>query len=152
MTRTYYKCAAGAMLVFDITDTESFQHVKEWLEEVRQQASKNVSVVLVGNKTDLESKRVISTEEAKNLANENNMPYIETSAMTAQNISKAFDILAENICTKIENGQIDVTREDSGIKLGTEVNIEKSENLQSVQLKKSKPKEESSCACQLLNS
>ena len=83
-------------------------------------ANATISLLLVGNKSDL-TKREIASEIPKKFAAENRMEYIETSAKTGINISSAFDKIAKEITKKINNGMIDVTQESSGVKLGTEV-------------------------------
>ena len=71
ITRTYYKGAIGALLVYDITRRETFTHVTKWLDDVRTDSSKNVTVILIGNKKDLEDKRQVSYEEGEAFAKEN---------------------------------------------------------------------------------
>eukprot|EP00826_Nyctotherus_ovalis_P040341 TRINITY_DN3971_c0_g1_i11.p3 TRINITY_DN3971_c0_g1~~TRINITY_DN3971_c0_g1_i11.p3 ORF type:complete len:103 (+),score=25.95 TRINITY_DN3971_c0_g1_i11:464-772(+) len=78
--------------------------------------------MLVGNKSDIEE-REVSTETAQNFAKLNGMEYIETSAKTGTNVKEAFDEMTKAIYLKVKNGIIDVTQESSGVKLGTEVDI-----------------------------
>ena len=90
ITRTYYKGAIGALLVYDITRRETFTHVTKWLDDVRTNSSKNVTVILIGNKKDLEDKRQVSYEEGEAFAKENGLMFLETSAKTAYNVVEAF--------------------------------------------------------------
>ncbi|XP_019186765.1 PREDICTED: ras-related protein RGP1-like [Ipomoea nil] len=96
VTSAYYRGALGAMLVYDITKRQTFDHIARWLEELRGHADKNLVIILVGNKTDLESDRVVSTEDAKEYAEKENLFFIETSALDSTNVETAFlNILTE---------------------------------------------------------
>lgn len=90
MTSAYYRGALGAMLVYDITKRQSFDHVARWLEELRGHADKNLVVMLVGNKTDLEDQRAVSMEDAKEFAQNEGLFFLETSALDATNVESAF--------------------------------------------------------------
>ncbi|EOA18308.1 hypothetical protein CARUB_v10006821mg, partial [Capsella rubella] len=88
VTRMYYRGRAGALLVYDITRRETFNHLASWLEEARQHASEKMTTMLIGNKCDLEAKRAVSTEEGEQFAREHGLIFIEASAKTAQNVEK----------------------------------------------------------------
>ena len=103
ITRTYYKGAIGALLVYDITRRETFTHVKKWLQEVKVNSSKNICVILIGNKKDLEDRRKVSFEEGERFARENEIMFLETSAKTAFNVGEAFTLSAQAILNNIEN-------------------------------------------------
>lgn len=90
VTSAYYRGAVGAMLVYDITRRQSFDHIPRWLEELRSHADKNIVIMLVGNKTDLEKQRAVSTEDAKEFAEKEGLFFLETSALNASNIESAF--------------------------------------------------------------
>ena len=109
ITRTYYKGAIGALLVYDITRKETFTHVTKWLEDVRTNSSKNVTVILIGNKKDLDDKRQVSFEEGEAFAKEHGLMFLETSAKTALNVVEAFNISAQCILNNIEKTGIDPT-------------------------------------------
>jgi len=83
--------------VYDITDRESFDNVKQWLNEIDRYACENVNKLLVGNKSDLDSKRQVDFEEAKAFADERGIPFLETSAKSASNVEKAFLTMASEI-------------------------------------------------------
>jgi Ras-related protein Rab-1A len=91
---SYYRGAHGIMVVFDITNKESFENIPMWCEEIKKYASGSVKKILIGNKSDFESRRQIAYSEAKELADSLSMDYIETSAKTALNVEKAFYDLA----------------------------------------------------------
>ncbi|KAK1432722.1 hypothetical protein QVD17_09620 [Tagetes erecta] len=118
ITRSYYRGAAGALLVYDITRRETFSHLAGWLEDARQHGNPNMTVMLVGNKTDLSHKRAVSKEEGEQFAKENGLLFLEASARTSNNVDEAFLKTAEKILERIQEGVIDATDELSGIKIG----------------------------------
>ena len=118
ITRSYYRGAAGALLVYDITRRDTFQHLSRWLEEAKQHAQPNMVILLIGNKNDLEHRRAVSTEEGKAFADANGLLFLETSAKTAYNVEQAFLQTAQGIYGKIQSGEIDVSNESHGIKVG----------------------------------
>lgn len=119
ITRSYYRNAAGALLVYDITRRETFLHLTRWLEEARQNANPDMVIMLIGNKSDLEHRRQVSKEEGQRFAKEHNLIFLETSAKTAANVEQAFIDTAEKISKNIQQGIYDVTNEAHGIKVGT---------------------------------
>eukprot|EP00210_Caulerpa_lentillifera_P006834 g6533.t1 len=118
ITRSYYRGAAGALLVYDITRRETFKHLASWLEDARQHANPNMTIMLIGNKCDLANRRAVSTEEGEQFARENGLVFLETSAKTAHNVEEAFINTARKIYEKIEQGVFDVSNESYGIKVG----------------------------------
>ncbi|KAL8507893.1 hypothetical protein ACS0TY_018442 [Phlomoides rotata] len=118
ITRSYYRGAAGALLVYDITRRETFNHLASWLEDARQHANPNMSIMLIGNKCDLAHRRAVSTEEGEQFAKENGLIFMEASAKTAQNVEEAFIKTAATIYKKIQDGAFDVSNESYGIKVG----------------------------------
>lgn len=122
ITRSYYRDAAGALLVYDITRRESFNHLSRWLEEARQNGNPNMTIMLIGNKSDLEHRRAVSTKEGEIFAQENGLVFLETSAKSATNVETAFIKTAENIYEKIKEGVYDPSREGNGVKLGVMAN------------------------------
>jgi len=97
ITVSYYKGASGVMLVYDITDPESFSKLGEWLIEVEKNAPNNVYKILVGNKADLEDQRKVSYDQGKEFADTYGMKFIETSAKSAYNVSEAYDTMTREI-------------------------------------------------------
>ncbi|CAA3029706.1 ras-related protein RABA4c-like isoform X1 [Olea europaea var. sylvestris] len=96
VTSAYYRGAMGAMLVYDITKRQSFDHVVRWLDELRSHADKNIVIMLIGNKSDLGSLRAVPVEDAKEFAQRENLFFMETSALEATNVEPAFlNILTE---------------------------------------------------------
>lgn len=97
ITSSYYRGAHGIIVVYDTTDSETFEHVKTWLHEIDRYASENVNKLLVGNKSDLTTKRQVDMETAKEFAGNLNIPFLETSAKNATNVEDAFMTMAGEI-------------------------------------------------------
>ena len=100
ITNAYYKGAKGSLLVYDITNKKSFENVEKWISDLKANADEDISMILLGNKTDLEDKRVVSTEEGKNKAEFYNLTFMETSALNGNNIQEAFNELITDIYKK----------------------------------------------------
>ncbi|KAK9095857.1 hypothetical protein Sjap_021354 [Stephania japonica] len=96
ITSAYYRGALGALLVYDVTKPTTFENVSRWLKELRDHADSNIVIMLIGNKTDLKHLRAVATEDAQGFAEKEGLSFIETSALEAVNVEKAFQtILAE---------------------------------------------------------
>ena len=117
ITRTYYKGAIGALLVYDITRKETFEHIRKWYDEVKLNGSKDICCILIGNKKDLEEQRQVKYEEGKRLAEENNLLFLETSAKTAENVQEAFTISAERILDQINKSGVDPTAPSKNVRI-----------------------------------
>ncbi|KAK3386958.1 secretion-related small GTPase [Podospora didyma] len=122
VTRSYFRGASGALLVFDLSRKQTFQHVTDWLADLRQIAEPDIVVILVGNKADLTSsqehnKREVTHEEAEEWARRNGvLEYVETSAKSGENVEKAFMRVAERIYQNIQAGKYDLNDRRSGVK------------------------------------
>ncbi|KAL8127491.1 ras-related protein Rab11D [Apium graveolens] len=90
VTSAYYRGAVGAMLVYDITKRQTFDHIPRWLEELRGHADKNIVIILLGNKNDLEDQRAVPTDDAKEFAQKEGLFFLETSALQSTNVEDAF--------------------------------------------------------------
>merc|ERR1712022_11210 len=97
ITSSYYRGAHGIIVVYDVTDMESFNNVKQWLNEIDRYASEKVNKMLVGNKSDLTSKRAVDYNAAKEFADSLSLSFLETSAKNATNVEQAFITMAEEI-------------------------------------------------------
>mmetsp|Transcript_5907 Transcript_5907/g.6147 ORF Transcript_5907/g.6147 Transcript_5907/m.6147 type:complete len:195 (+) Transcript_5907:130-714(+) len=93
----YYRGAAAAIVVFDITKKDSFNGAKSWVKELQRRGDPNVVIALAGNKADMESKRKVQTEEAQQYALDSDIIYMETSAKTALNVRNLFVEIAKKL-------------------------------------------------------
>ncbi|KAK3315268.1 P-loop containing nucleoside triphosphate hydrolase protein [Apodospora peruviana] len=124
VTRSYFRGASGALLVFDLSRKQTFQHVTDWLNDLRQIAEPDIVVILVGNKADLASpdadggnKREVTHQEASEWARRNGvLEYVETSAKSGENVENAFMRVAERIYQNIQAGKYDLNDRRSGVK------------------------------------
>jgi Ras-related protein Rab-1A len=117
ITSSYYRGAHGIIVVYDTTDLESFNNVKQWLHEIDRYASENVNKLLVGNKADLTTKRAVSFEQAKEFADSLGIEFIETSAKSSTNVEKAFMMMASQIKQKYKTTSGSVSGSGSGVNL-----------------------------------
>ena len=102
ITKSYYRNAIGALLVYDITKKSSFEHLQKWLDSVKENSSKNIKIILIGNKIDLEDKREVTFQEGEEFAKNNGLFFLETSAKNFTNINESFNKLTEEIYDNIE--------------------------------------------------
>ena len=103
MIPSYIRDSSVAVIVYDITNRQSFLNTSKWLDDVRTERGDDVIIILVGNKTDLGEKyRTVSTKEGEEKAMENGILFIESSAKTGHNIKILFEKLAEQLPTKSE--------------------------------------------------
>ena len=116
ITRSYYRSAAGALLVYDVTNPESFENIANWLDEARVNGNPEMVLCLVANKCDLVNKRQVSTSDGEKLASENSLLYIETSALNSEGVSSAFEKIAERVLDKLRRGVIDPKIEEFGVR------------------------------------
>eukprot|EP01031_Cornospumella_fuschlensis_P035959 gene35958-43613_t len=93
----YYRGAAAAIVVYDITKKDSFNGAKSWVKELQRRGDPNVVIALAGNKADMEPKRKVQTEEAQQYAQENEIIFMETSAKTAVNVRNLFVEIAKKL-------------------------------------------------------
>ena len=97
ITKNYYKGAHGIVLIYDITNNQTFENVSKWVNQIHEEVSLNVVIFLAGNKLDLEKKREISYEIGEKLAKELGCTFFEASAKTGVNIDEIFNELAESL-------------------------------------------------------
>ena len=124
ITRSYYKSSTCAFIVYDITSKKTFTNVVSWLNECKEMCYKDILICLVGNKKDLESKRAVSTEEGKKVADDNGLLFYETSAQDGTNIEDMFNKVTSDVVNKIETGKIQLDTHNTGIKIGKYPNKE----------------------------
>ncbi|CAF4980352.1 unnamed protein product, partial [Rotaria socialis] len=106
---SYFKDAHAVMIVFDVTKQESFDNIKMWLEEINTNATTDVNIVLVGNKCDLASERVVDYAKAKELADSLHISYMEASAKDSSNVEQIFQMLTTEILSNNESPTVQTT-------------------------------------------
>jgi len=111
VTKSYYRGAAGALLVYDITRRVTYNHLTSWLSDARNLTHPNTVIMLVVNKKDLEEQRDVSYQEAENFAKENDILFVESSAKTGENVEEAFLKTAKLIFQSIQDGNVDLNSE-----------------------------------------
>lgn len=117
VTRSYYRGAVGCLIVYDITSRSSYERVPQWLQDVRQLAGKETTIMLIGNKSDMNDKRVITHNEVSLYAQENNLMHFETSASTGELVPDAFLKVAK-IALQKEMKATGEAETNGGVKLG----------------------------------
>merc|ERR1711904_762773 len=115
VTRSYYRGAVGALILYDVTSRGSYNNLSTWLRDAREQAGKNISIIAVGNKRDLKEERQVSFLEASRFAQEQDVLFLETSALTGENVQEVFDTLAQRILNKVEES---ISESSSDYRLG----------------------------------
>lgn len=127
ITRSYYRGAAAALLVFDTSRRASFSQITSWLSDCRNLTGPHTVIVLVGSKVDLTEQREVSFEEASRFAQENNLSYVETSAKTGQNVQEAFVRAANKVYENIQKGLVAADNVESGVQLAKAYDVGSSE-------------------------
>jgi len=115
VTRSYYRGAAGALLVYDITRRITYNHLTSWLTDARNLTNPNTIIMLIGNKKDLEAQRDVTYEEAAQFAKENGLIFVESSAKTGENVEEAFLKTAKLIFQNVQDGNVELANGDGGV-------------------------------------
>ncbi|XP_062975404.1 ras-related protein Rab-3D [Elgaria multicarinata webbii] len=134
ITTAYYRGAMGFLLMYDISNQESFNAVQDWATQIKTYSWDNAQVILVGNKCDLEDDRVIPTEDSKRLADELGFEFFEASAKDNINVKQVFERLVDIICEKM-NESLDASPGMS------------SSNHKNTALDETPPTQSSGCSC-----
>ena len=113
ITKNYYNNSNGIILVYSVIDKKSFDDISNWIDEIKEQTKDDIIIFLVGNKIDLNEKRVISIKEGEKLAENYHINYYETSAKTGKGIDKIFNDLIKQIYDKYSNNNI---KDDNDVK------------------------------------
>ena len=95
ITKNYYKGAHGIILIYDITNKKSFENVRNWINQIKEEVSEKVSIILVGNKIDDEEHRVVATDDGEKIAKELGLMFFECSAKSGVNIDSTFNELVK---------------------------------------------------------
>lgn len=118
ITRSFYRNVVGVLLVFDVTNRKSFEHILDWHQEVMATQGPDKAIfLLIGHKSDLQSARCVSTQEAEELAASLGIGFMETSAKSNCNVDLAFDTLANTIQQALWQGAIKLEEDWGGVRL-----------------------------------
>ena len=122
ITSAYYKGAKGAFIVYDITRKNSFESVEKWVSDVTAVADKNVTIVLIGNKSDLEDQRQVTKDQGEEKSSKLEIAFLETSAFSGENLDKAFEMMINEVYKKcheemLAEGDIDIVEGGQDINL-----------------------------------
>ncbi|XP_009329748.1 PREDICTED: ras-related protein Rab-10-like [Pygoscelis adeliae] len=112
LSTSYFRGAQGFVLVYDITNLDSFQSITSWMKDIHEKAGDEVDVILLGNKCDKESERVVPKQKGEKLAWEHGIPFFETSAKDNVNIEHAFSVLTKEILEKASASSPDESQSD----------------------------------------
>jgi small GTP-binding protein len=135
----YYRGAQAAIVVYDITNKETFHKAQTWIKELQRQASPNIVIALAGNKLDLANKRAVTYDEAKQYADECGLLFMETSAKTAANVMDIFTSIAKKLPKSDTN--------DANATAGSSRGANRAGNSGSVNVSNTNTAQTSSCAC-----
>lgn len=130
ITSAYCRGAVGALLVYDISKQQTYENVERWLKELRDHADPDIVIMLVGNKSDLRHLRAVPTDEAKTFAKENNLEFIETSALDSTNVDDAFQNILTDIYKIVSQKEFDES--PSSVILGNKSNLINQDNQDSL--------------------
>ena len=124
---SYYRGAHGILLIYDVTDKDSFKNLSNWLIEIEKNASKNVLKVLIGNKCDLEDKRVVTFNQGKEFADTYGLKFIETSAKKNLNVNEAFETLGRELMIASADKKVNKTKDTKKISVAKaqDLNVQK---------------------------
>ena len=128
ITSAYYKGSRGAFVVYDITRKSTYDNIDKWIGELKTNGSEDVLIMLVGNKSDLEEKREVITEEVEKKAQEQKLAFCETSALNGKNVEYAFENLINEILKKVEKEKINEAKQLSESKAITLETADRKQN------------------------
>ena len=100
ITKNYYKGAHGIILIYDVTSRKTYENIRNWVTQIKEEVSEKVTIILVGNKIDDEKNRKVTTEEGQNMAKECGLDFFETSAKSGVNIDSTFNELVKKTVEK----------------------------------------------------
>jgi Ras-related protein Rab-39B len=119
ITKSYYRNSVGVLIVYDITKRSSFDHLEDWLAEAKFYIEPHKAVYLiVGHKCDMEEQRAVTAKEGRQFARKHGLEYLETSAITGQNVEESFSCVAREVYRLMERGEIQIQEGWDGIKNG----------------------------------
>lgn len=115
ITNSYYKGANGIVVVYDVTNRQSFETVSTWIEEITKKASLSTMNVIIANKIDMVNHRVVSKEEGESLASSLNLPYFETSAKDDNGVTQVFEFMAQKILSSLQSSTNYITPSNTSV-------------------------------------
>ena len=124
ITTTYYKGAKGALVVYDITRKETFDSVDRWISEVLNSGDKNMTMLLIGNKCDLDNQRQVTKEQGEEKAKAFKVAFLETSASSGENLDVAFEMIMKEVYRKWKN-EVDEEDRMEEMEIGKEIDLTK---------------------------
>ena len=124
ITTTYYKGAKGALIVYDITRKETFDSVDRWISEVLNSGDKNMTMLLIGNKCDLDNQRQVTKEQGEEKAKAFKVAFLETSASSGENLDVAFEMILKEVYSKCKN-ELDEEDRMEEMQIGKEIDLTK---------------------------
>lgn len=130
ITSSYYRGAHGIIVVYDVTERESFKSVPNWFSEIGRYASENVNKLIIGNKSDMESKKVVTFEEGKAIADSYGVKFLEASAKSSTNVEAAFTTMASEIKARVASSAstAQAPASNKGQRLGTGKSLDVKKN------------------------
>lgn len=123
ITQSYYRSAHAIVIVYDVTNRSSYEHIASWLDEVEHHSCSDVSKALVGNKSDCRRDRIVTPEEGQTTASRHSMAFLETSAKTASNVEELFVKVGKDLCEKVQQGNMAnhlLGKTSNGVSLNTQ--------------------------------
>ncbi|RRT68000.1 hypothetical protein BHE74_00040507 [Ensete ventricosum] len=130
ITSAYYRGAAGALVVYDVTRHITFENVERWLKELRNHTDGNIVIMLLGNKADLRHIRAVSVEDAQAFAQQEKAFFMETSALESMNVENAFTEVLTQIYHVVSKKMLDIGDDPSAVPKGQTINIGAEDDVQ----------------------
>ena len=124
ITTTYYRGAKGALIVYDITRKETFDSVDRWISELVNSGDKNMTMLLIGNKCDLDNQRQVTKEQGEEKAKAFKVAFLETSASSGENLDVAFEMIMKEVYSKCKN-ELDEDEGMEDMQMGQEIDLTK---------------------------
>jgi Ras-related protein Rab-6A len=143
---SYIRDSSVAVVVYDITNKKTFENTRKWVDDVRGERGNDVIIVLVGNKTDLNDKREITTAQGEEEAKKNNLMFIETSAKVGHNVKALFKRIAQALPGMEGEGQQGQSQSEFDLLCKEKASAD-TDLVIDVNINPSHPQQESSCSC-----
>ena len=124
ITGAYFKGSKGALVVYDITQKSTYEYLEKWVNDLKSAGDPKITIILIGNKSDLEENRQVSKEQGEEKAKSFGCAFLETSALSGDNIDKAFNMMVKEIFEKFSNDSAEDSELESGFK-GEDLKLDK---------------------------